>query len=113
MDGAAVYRDNFKQFNYYIGSIGNVSIDNVELEQGKLTAIYSYMQGSEKRHVVSALTLDNDGIYKGTCTTKVNGKVLLAVNTWLSFADDGTASGNWSWSGKPTEKDEVVEVTRR
>jgi len=113
IEGAAVYQQQFKKFKYYIETIGTVSIDEVALENGKLTAIYSYKQGGEVRHVVSALTLDNDNIYKGTCTTKVNGKILFAVNTWLTFSADGTASGNWSWSGIPSKNDPIVTISKR
>jgi hypothetical protein len=112
-DGAMNYQKNFKQFAYYIETIGTVSIDNVELNNKKLTAIYSYQQGGEHRNVVSELDQDNDGIYKGTCTTKVNGKVLLAVNTWLTFNDDGTAVGNWSWSGAPSKNDPIVTISKK
>lgn len=111
-DGAMRYQKNYKQFAYYIETIGIVSIDNVELNNKKLTALYSYKQGSEHRNVVSELILDKDGIYKGTCTTKVNGIVLLAVNTWLTFNEDGTATGNWSWSGSPTKNDVVVTISK-
>lgn len=112
IDGAKHYQGNHKKFKYYIETIGTVSIDNVELNNGKLTALYSYKQGSEVRNVVSVLNLDSDGVYKGTCTTKVNGKVLLAVNTWLTFMEDGTATGNWSWSGKPSKNDPIVEISK-
>ena len=111
-DGAMYYQKNHNQFKYYIETIGTVSIDNVELKNGKLTALYSYKQGSETRNVVSVLNLDNDGVYKGTCTTKVNGKVLLAVNTWLIFMEDGTASGNWSWSDNPSKNDPIVKISK-
>lgn len=110
--GASLYEKDYKQFKYYIETIGTVSIDNVELNDGILTAIYSYKQGNEVRHVVSELTVDGDGIYKGTCTTKVNGKILFAVNTSLTFAEDGTASGNWSWSGAPSKNDPIVKISK-
>lgn len=110
--GANLYQKNHKQFKYFIESIGMVSIDNVELNENTLTAIYSYKLGNEVRHVVSELIQDNDGIYKGVCTTKVNGKVLFAVNTWLTFANDGTAIGNWSWSGAPSNNDPIVQISK-
>ncbi|WP_109831115.1 hypothetical protein [Reichenbachiella versicolor] len=113
MDGAQLYQKNYKQFNYYIETIGSVSIDKVELKDKKLTAIYSYEQGSEHRNVVSELHQDKDGIYKGKCTTKVNGKILLAVNTWLRFNEDGSANGNWSWSGAPSKNDPVVTISKK
>lgn len=112
VDGAKNYQKNHNQFKYYIESIGTVSIDNVELNNGELTALYSYKLGNEVRNVVSALKLDKDGIYKGTCTTKVSGKVLFAVNTWLSFSENGTATGNWSWSGNPTKNDPIVTISK-
>lgn len=111
-EGASVYQQGFKKFKYYIESIGTVSIDEVALKNENLTAIYSYKLGSETRHVVSALTLDSDNIYKGTCTTKVNGRVLFAVNTWLTFKADGTAIGNWSWSGSPSKNDPIVKISK-
>lgn len=113
IDGASVYQQNFTQFQYYIESIGTVSIDAVSLESGTLTAIYSYQQGSEIRNVLSVLTVDSDGMYTGTCTTKVKGKVLFAVNTSLSFQEDGTAIGNWSWSGTPSSQDPIVNISKR
>lgn len=113
MEGAAVYQQNFKQFEYYIGSIGTVSIDAVALEEGVLTAVYSYQEGPTTRDVLSSLTLDDDGIYKGTCTTKVNGKELFSVNTWLSFSEDGTARGNWSWAGTPSTNDPIVKLSKK
>lgn len=112
LDGADVYQENFSTFRYYIETIGVVSIDEVHLEQGKLTALYSYRQGKKVRHVVSELDLDQDGIYKGTCTTKVDNKILFAVNTWLTFNDDGTAVGNWSWSGQPSKNDPIVKISK-
>lgn len=112
VDGAKNYQKNYNQFKYYIESIGTVTIDNVELNNGELTALYSYKQGNEVRNVVSALKLDKDGIYKGTCTTKVNGKVLFAVNTWLTFYENGTATGNWSWSGNPSKNDPIVTISK-
>lgn len=112
-NGAMLYQKNYKQFTYYIETIGTVSIDNVELINGELTALYSYKLGNEVRNVVSVLKLDKDGIYKGTCTTKVNGKVLLAVNTWLNFSENGTASGNWSWSGNPSKNDAIVTISNK
>lgn len=111
-DGVQLYQQNHEQFTYFIGSIGFVSIDKVELNNGKLTAIYSYKQGNEIRNVVSVLDLDSDGVYKGTCTTKVKGETLFAVNTWLTFNNDGTAKGNWSWSGSPTTEDAIVTITK-
>ena len=113
VDGAIQYQKAHKQFKYYIETIGTVSIDNVELNNGKLTALYSYKQGSQTRNVVSELNLDKDGIYKGTCTTKVNGKVLFAVNTWLTFSENGTAKGNWSWSGAPSKNDPTVTISSK
>lgn len=110
--GAGLYQKNHQQYKYYIETIGTVSIDQVKLNHGKLTAIYSYRQGSEERHVVSELQLDGDGIYKGTCTTKVNGKILFDVNTWLIFNEDGTALGNWSWSGAPSKNDPTVKISK-
>ena len=112
MDGAAVYQQQFENFKYYIETIGTVTIDEVSLENEELTALYSYDQGSETRHVVSILHLSDDNIYKGTCTTKVDGKVLFSVNTWLTFNDDGTAIGNWSWSGAPSQNDPIVEISK-
>lgn len=112
-NGAILYQKNYKQFTYYIETIGTVSIDNVALNDKKLTAIYSYKLGSEHRNVVSELNLDKDGIYKGTCTTKVNGEILLAVNTWLTFNEDGTATGNWSWSGTPSKNDPIVTISNK
>lgn len=111
IDGALHYQKNFKQYTYYIETIGTVSIDKVELKNKELTAIYSYRQGHEIRNVVSALIQDKDGIYKGTCTTTVNKRPLFAVNTWLSFSENGTASGNWSWSGNPTKNDPIVTIS--
>lgn len=113
VDGASIYQKNFTQFEYYIETIGVVTIDNVELNKGKLTAIYSYNQGRELRHVVSVLSKDDDCIYKGTCTTTVNGKVLFAVKTWLTFSKDGMAIGNWSWSGAPSKKDPIVKISKK
>lgn len=110
--GAAYYQKNYKQFKYYIGSIGFVSIDNVELDNGKLTAVYSYKHGAVIRNVVSILNLDSDGIYKGTCTTKVDGQILFVVNTYLTFSEDGTAIGNWSWTNSPTTNDPIVKVSK-
>ena len=110
-NGAILYQKNYKKYTYYIETIGIVSIDNVELNDKKLTAIYSYEQSNEYRNVVSELHLDKDGIYKGTCTTKVNGKKLLAVNTWLTFSEDGTATGNWCWLGNPSKNDPIVKIT--
>lgn len=112
-DGAIHYQKNFEKFNYYIETIGDVSIDNVALDDGKLTALYTYSYGNEIRNVVSALTLDSDGIYKGTCTTIVNGKVLFAVNTWLTFSKNGTASGNWSWSGTPSKNNPIITISTK
>lgn len=112
IDGAKHYQKNYKKFKYYIETIGVVFINNVELKNGELTAFYSYKQGNEVRNVTSVLRLDNDGIYKGTCTTKVNGKVTITVNTWLTFTEDGTASGNWSWSGKPSNNDPKVKISK-
>ncbi len=113
INGAMRYQKNHKKFNYYIETIGTVSIDNVELNNKKLTAIYSYKHGSEHRNVVSELNQDKDGIYKGKCTTKVNGKVLLAVNTWLTFNQDGSANGNWSWSGTPSNNDPIITISKK
>lgn len=113
VDGASIYQKNHDQFKYYIETIGMVTIDKVELNEQRLTAIYSYRQGSEVRHVVSELTQTHDGIYKGACTTKVNGQVLFAVNTWLTFRPDGSAIGNWSWSGAPSKNDPIVEITKK
>jgi hypothetical protein len=112
-NGVHLYKENFKQFNYYIETIGTVSIDKVELFDNKLRALYSYKQGSEIRNVVSDLILDNDGIFKGTCTTDINGKILFAVNTWLTFSNDGTAKGNWSWSGAPSKNDPIVKISNK
>lgn len=112
INGAIAYQQNFKNYSYYIETIGTVSIDNVELKGGKLTAIYSYKSGNETRHVVSTLSLDKDNIYKGTCTTKVNGNILFSVNTWLTFDADGTATGNWSWSGAPAKNDPIVKISK-
>ncbi|MEO9513959.1 MAG: hypothetical protein ABJN84_02385 [Flavobacteriaceae bacterium] len=112
VDGARIYQNSHNQFKYYIASIGTVSIDNVELNNDELLAFYSYKLGKEVRNVVSALKLDEDGIYKGTCTTKVNGKVLFAVNTWLTFSEDGTATGNWCWSGNPSKNDPIVTISK-
>lgn len=111
-DGALRYQKDFDKFSYFIETIGTVSIDEVKFINNKLTAIYSYNQGSEVRNVVSALNQDNDGIYKGTCTTKVNGKVLFKVNTWLTFSENGTATGNWSWSSNPTKNDPIVTISK-
>lgn len=111
-EGAQNYQKNYKQFTYYIESIGMVSIDKVELDKLKLTAHYSYKLANEVRHVVSVLTMDDDGIYKGTCTTKVKGEIIFAVNTWLTFTKDGTALGNWSWSGTPTKNDPIVTISK-
>lgn len=112
-NGAILYQKNHKKYTYYIETIGTVSIDNVALNDKKLTAIYSYNLGNEHRNVVSELNLDKDGVYKGTCTTKVNGKILLAVNTWLTFNEDGTAKGNWSWSGAPSNNDPIVTISTK
>lgn len=112
-DGAAVYEKHHSQFRYYIETVGEVNIDKVTLKDGHLTAIYSYRQGRQIRNVVSELIIDHDGIYKGTCTTKVDGSVLFAVNTWLNFNADGSAKGNWSWSGAPTQNDPVVEISKK
>jgi len=112
-DGASIYQKNYTQFKYFIESIGMVTIDEVKLNNKKLTAIYSYKQGSENRNVVSELNQDKDGIYKGTCTTKVNGKVLFSVSTWLTFSEDGSATGNWSWSGTPSKNDPKVEISKK
>ena len=112
-DGANTYQQKFNQYNYYIESIGRVTIDNVQLHEGVLTAHYSYKLGGEIRNVVSSLTLKNDGIYKGTCTTKANGKTLFAVTTWLTFSEDGTALGNWTWSGNPSKNNPVVKISKK
>ncbi|OJJ22089.1 hypothetical protein BKI52_08605 [marine bacterium AO1-C] len=112
IDGAIVYQKNYSHYKYYIETIGTVSIDQVSLEKRTLTATYSYQQGYETRQVVSSLLLDKDGIYKGTCTTKVNGKTLFAVNTHLTFKEDGTASGNWSWSGQPSHNHPIVTISK-
>lgn len=111
IDGAYIYEKNFNQFTYYIETIGVVKIDKVTLRNRELTARYSYQQGNEIRNVASTLVLDNDGIYKGHCTTKVGNKTLFSVNTWLIFSNDGTAIGNWSWSGKPTKTDPRVTIS--
>ena len=110
-NGAILYQKNHKNYTYYIETIGTVSIDNVELKDKKLTALYSYNLGGEHRNVVSELNLDKDGIYKGTCTTKVNGKIVIVVNTWLTFNQDGTAKGNWSWSDNPSKNDPIVTIS--
>ena len=112
-DGAAAYQANFESYRYEIETIGVVSIDAVELDGARLRATYSYVEGGRTRHVVSDLTRDRDGIYKGTCTTRVGGEVLFRVATWLEFAEDGTASGHWSWSGRPRASDPRVDITRR
>ena len=112
VDGARAYQKNYTQFKYFIETIGMVTIDEVKLNNEKLTAIYSYKLGNEVRHVVSELNQDKNGIYKGTCTTKVNGKILFSVNTWLTFSKNGTATGNWSWSGNPSKNDPVVTISK-
>jgi len=94
IDGAIQYQKNYKQFNYYIETIGTVSIDTVELKNDQLIALYSYKMGNEHRKVISKLNRDNNGIYKGTCTTTVHGKVIIIVNTSLTFSTNGTALGN-------------------
>lgn len=112
-DGAAIYQADFASYRYKIETIGVVSIDAVELDGARLRATYSYVESGRTRHVISDLTRDHDGIYKGTCTTRVSGEVLFRVATWLEFAEDGTASGNWSWSGRPRSSDPRVDITRR
>ncbi len=112
IDGAFVYQQGFRQFSYFIETIGTVSIDEVSLDGNVLTAIYSYRLGSETRNVVSRLVRDKDDIYKGTCTTTVGKHVLFAVNTWLIFKSDGTGQGNWSWSGAPSKTDPIVRISK-
>ncbi|WP_075343483.1 hypothetical protein [Tenacibaculum agarivorans] len=111
IDGAVHYQKHFKQFNYYIETIGTVSIDRVALNNNQLTALYSYKNGNEIRDIISLLNKDKDGIYKGTCTTKVNGQFLFAVNTHLTFNDDGSATGNWNWHGTPSKNDPIVTIS--
>ncbi len=112
-NGARHYQKNYTDFNYYIETIGTVTIDEVTLNNNELKAIYSYKQGNQIRNVISLLKLDTDGFYKGTCTTKVNNKTLFSVNTWLRFNKNGTASGNWSWSGTPTNNDPIIKISKK
>lgn len=111
--GARYYQKNYTDFKYYIETIGTVTIDKITLNNNELKAIYSYKQGNQIRNVISLLKLDIDGIYKGTCTTKVNNETLFSVNTWLLFNKNGTALGNWSWSGTPTKKDPIIKISKK
>ncbi|WP_298424433.1 hypothetical protein [uncultured Kordia sp.] len=111
-DGAKKYQKDYQSYNYYIETIGTVSIDKVMLSNGKLTAIYSYKQAGEIRNVISELKVSTDNIYKGTCTTTVNGRELFSVTTWLTFNEDGSAIGHWNWSGNPTKNDPIVKISK-
>lgn len=109
---ASVYQQNFQKYNYFIETIGMVEIEKASLKNGKLINSYTYTQAGEVRHVESVLQQDKDGVFKGACTTTVNGKVKFAVNTWMTFAEDGTALGNWCWTGQPTSKDPIVKISK-
>lgn len=111
--GARAYQRNFLNFNYFIEQVGVVTIEKVTLGDGVLTALYSYVEAGEHRSVRSVLKRGTDGLYRGKCSTNVKGRHRFSVQTSLRFSDDGTASGNWAWTGEPNRTDPAVTITKR
>lgn len=112
-DGASAYQERFKELGFFVGTIGDVTVDTVTLQGNRLVIKYVYSQGQEIRHVTSELERVAPNLYKGHCTTISSGKVVFKVNTWIEFNEDGTAQGHWSWTGDPTSEDAVVMISKR
>lgn len=110
--GALVFQRHFSSFHYDVETIGRVALKRVELNDDVLVIVYTYQYDGRQRMVESRLQQVAHDEFEGTCTTTEHNAFVLRVNTKITFRQDGTALGNWSWQGQPKPHDAFVRITK-
>jgi hypothetical protein len=92
---------NKDQFYWYFEGAGNASIVEVGKEaDSSIYTRYLYYSGNEKRTGKNVLTQTQEkNIYTGTWLTLGDNGNRYEGELTLTFKEDGTASGHWTWKG--------------
>jgi hypothetical protein len=91
------------QFYWYFEGAGSATIEEAgSAADGSVYTAYLYYSGSEKRTGRNVLTpAQHPRTYTGTWLTLGDTGARYEGALTLTFQEDGTASGQWTWKGVP------------
>jgi hypothetical protein len=94
---------NKDQYYWYFEGAGNATIEEVGKESdGAIYTQYLYYSGNERRTGKNVLTQTQEkNIYTGTWLTLGDNGNRYEGELKLTFNEDGTANGHWTWKGNP------------
>jgi hypothetical protein len=92
---------NKDQFYWYFEGAGTASIEEVGKEaDGSIYTRYLYYSGNKKRTGKNMLTQTLEkNVYTGTWLTLGDNGKRYEGELKLTFKEDGTANGHWTWKG--------------